>query len=362
MVKNTEATTDSTPPRDDSIATDSQTEEALLADIVRNSDFVESLPNEQVPEVDTAESEEDPESEEAVETEEIEEESIPEVEETEGEDDTSTQETEVISADDLDLDAKVSVKIDGKETEVSLGEIVKGYSTEQSLSNKGRELGTARQQLEEEFGKRFEGIQTVSKASAALLYREEQTLAKEYHEVEKQIDKARKEGDTYEVGELKDKREQAQKAYWDARKIREALIQQVKYQDDLRSKQDWDKQLQHYAETIPKLIPDYSMETLKSIRDFAIAEGVSEYTLDSIADPQIVKFVDDFRRLKQGITKGVAKRKTTTVKKVPIKKAKTISQKRLDRAETIRQKGLTEGASEADQMNFLRQHAEQSLG
>ena len=73
--KNTEANTDSTPPKDDSIATDSRTEEALLADIVRNSEFVESLPNEQVPEVDTAETEsEDPDPEEVVETEEVEEE------------------------------------------------------------------------------------------------------------------------------------------------------------------------------------------------------------------------------------------------------------------------------------------------
>jgi hypothetical protein len=181
MENNTEATVDSTQP-DDSIATDSQTEEALLADIVRNSDFVESLPDEQVPEVDTAEPEsEDPDEEEAVENEEVGEESIPEVEDTTDEDDTSTQESEVMPADELDLDAKVSVKIDGKDTEISLGEIVKGYSTEQSLSNKGRELGTARQQLETEYDKKFKEAQTLSQASAALLYKSEQNLAGKYH-------------------------------------------------------------------------------------------------------------------------------------------------------------------------------------
>jgi len=362
MVKNTEATTDSTPPKDDSIATDSQTEEALLADIVRNSDFVESLPDEQVPEVDTAETEEDPESEEAVETEEIEEESIPKVEETEGEDDTSTQETEVISADELDLDAKVSVKIDGKDTEISLGEIVKGYSTEQSLSNKGRELGDARKQLEEEFGKRFEDIQNLSKASAAVMYREEQAHAKEFHDVEKQIQQARDSGDTFELGELKDKREQVQKKYWDARKGRESIVQTVQKQNQEMMDKQWKEGLDKYNKEISTIIPDYNETVVKDIRKFALDEGLPQEMIDTIIDPKIVKFVDDYRRLKQGVTKGAAKRKSSPTKKLPIKKAKTISQKRLDRAETIRQKGLTEGASEADQMNFLRQHAEQSLG
>ena len=359
--KNTEATTDSTLPKDDSIATESRTEEALLADIVRNSDFVESLPNEQVPEVDTAESEEDPESEEAVETEEVEEESIPEVENDEDEDDESTQESEVIAADDLDLDAKVSVKIDGKDTEVSLGEIVKGYSTEQSLSNKGRELGTARQQLEEEFGKRFEGIQNLTKASAALLYKDEQTHAKEYHSIEKQIEQARDSGDTFELGELKDKREQAQKLYWEAKKGRESLLQNVQKQNEQIMDKQWQDGLKKYNDTISNLIPDYNETLVKDIRKFALDEGLPENMINTIIDPNIVKFVDDYRRLKQGITKGTAKRKTKVVKKVPVKKNKTIAQKNLNKAEIIRQKGLQENASEADQMNFLRQHAEQSL-
>jgi len=363
MVKNTEATTDSTPPKDDSIATDSRTEEAMLADIVRNSDFVESLPDEQVPEVDTAEPEsEDPESEEAVETEEIEEESIPEVEDDEDEDDTSTQESEVIPADELDLDAKVSVKIDGKETEVSLGEIVKGYSTEQSLSNKGRELGDARKNLEVEYEKRFAEVQNLSKASAALLFKDEQDLSKKFHDIETKIQKARDEGDTYEVGELKDQREQAQKAYWGARRQRESLSQTVNQRVEEQRNKQWGEMLEHFQQTIPTMIPDYSEAVVKDIREFALKEGINEAIVDSMIDPSIVKFVDDYRRLKNGITKGTAKRKTTAVKKVPVKKAKTISQKKLDKEATIRQKGLTEGASEVDQMNFLRQHAEQSLG
>jgi superfamily II DNA helicase RecQ len=267
----------------------------------------------------------------------------------------------VFTPEELDLDSQVAIKIDGKETNVSFSDLIKGYSTEQSLSNKGRELGDARKLLEEEYNKKFNEIQTVSQASAALLYKEEQELAKRFHEVEKQIEKARDSGDTYEVNELKDKREQAQKAYWNARKNRESVIQAVDKQIQTRSQEQWNAQLKHYEETIPKLIPNYNAKTLESIRDFAIKEGISEQTLDSIADPQIVKFVDDYRRLKEGVSQGVAKRKNTPVKKVPIKKAKTQNQKKLDKEAIIRKKALSENSSPEDQMAFLKGLAERSL-
>jgi len=361
--KNTEANTDSTPPKDDSIATDSRTEEALLADIVRNSEFVESLPNEQVPEVDTAETEsEDPDPEEVVETEEVEEEANTEESEEEVEDDTSTQDTSIFTPEELDLDSEVTIKIDGKETNVSFSDLIKGYSTEQSLSNKGRELGDARKSLEVEYEKRFSEIKNMSQASAALLYKDEQDLSKKYHDIEAKIQKARDDGDTYEVGELKDQREQAQKAYWEARRQRESLAQSVGKKAQEEQQKQWDILMKHYQETIPTLIPDYSEKVVKDIRQFALDEGINESIVESMIDPSIVKFVDDYRRLKNGITKGAAKRKTTVVKKVPVKKAKSKNQKQIAKEEVVRRKALTEGASEADQMNFLRQHAERSLG
>jgi len=361
--KNTEATKDSTPPRDDSIATDSRTEEALLADIVRNSDFVESLPNEQVPEVDTAETEsEDPDTEEAVETEEIEEEDNTEESKELVEDDTSTQDTSIFTPEELDLDSQVAIKIDGKETNVSFSDLIKGYSTEQSLSNKGRELGDARKQLEEEFGKRFQDVQTLTKASAAMMYKDEQAHAKTYHDIEKQIQKARDDGDTYGLEELKDKREQSQKEYWEARKNREGLIQTVQKQNQEIMDKQYKEGLEKYTKEINTLIPDYNEKVVKDIRTFALAEGLPEQMIDTIIDPNIVKFVDDYRRLKQGVTKGVEKKKVATVKKVPVKKAKSINQKKLDKEAIIRKKALSENSSSEDQMAFLRGLAERSLG
>ncbi|MAJ23784.1 MAG: hypothetical protein CMI75_08420 [Candidatus Pelagibacter sp.] len=363
---NTQAIPDSTP-RDDSVAEGGRTEDQLLADIVRSSNFTsneESLPTEQVPELDPEESDkEDPKSEES-ESEEVEEEVESEETETEGEDaaeEAATEGLEVFTQDDLDLDAKVAIKIDGKETEVSFSDLIKGYSTEQSLSHKGRELGEARKKLDEEYQGKFGELANMSKASLAVLYSTEQDLAKQYHDLDKDIDTARKDNDTFALSDLKDKREQAQKQYWDARNKREQLVSAVEKEGVEQSNKAWKEQLDYFNKAIPDMIPGFNEERAKSIREFAINEGISPEVLNSIADPKIVKFVDDYRILKQGINKGTVKRKATTVKKAPLRKAKTVSKKKEDANNTLRAKALSGNATQEEQNMFLRNIAERSL-
>jgi hypothetical protein len=366
MARNTEAKVDSTQ-QDDSIATDSRTEEQMLADIVRNSDFTEneeSLPPEQVPELDTEETGEDPDPEET-ETEEVEEEVETEDEETEAEDDgeePSTEEVDVYSQDELDLDAQVVVKIDGKDQSVSFSDLIKGYSTEQSLSNKGRELGDARKKLEEEFQGKVSELDTMSKASLAVLYSEEKAKADQYHELEKKITTARKDGDSYNLTELKDQREEAQKEYWQARNKREGLSKAVKEQTEKEAQKTWQESITHFQETIPKIIPGYDDSRAKQIREFALAEGISEEVLNTVVDPGIVKFVDDYRQLKQGVTKGAVKRKALPIKKAPVKKSKTVNQQKQDRSEVLRSKVLSGKADSSEEKDFLKAMAERSLG
>ena len=367
MDNNTEAQVDSTQ-QDDSQADVGRTEEQLLADIVRNSDFVsndeESLPEEQVPELDPEKSDsETQESEEAV-SEEVEEEVQTEGEEVPVEDaaQAATQQSEIYSQDDLDLDAKVSVKIDGQETEISFGDLIKGYSTEQSLSNKGRELGDARKKLEAEFQSKLTELDNMSKASVAVLYSQEKAKADQYHELEKKITEARTSGDTYNLTELKDQREQAQKEYWEARQQREGLGQAVQKSQEEQLQKEWQASISHFNETIPTLIPGYDESKAKQIREFALAEGISEDVLNMVVDPTIVKFVDDYRQLKQGVTKGAVKRKALPAKKAPVKKAKTVTQQKSDAKQVLRSKVLSGEGNSSDEKDFLRAMAERSLG
>ena len=109
------------------------------------------------------------------------------------------------------------------------------------------------------------------------------------------------------------------------------------------------------------MIPDFNEKTATAIREFAISEGIAPEVLDTIVDAVIVKLVDDYRRLKQGVTKGTAKRKATLVKKAPVRKSKTRSQKEVDRETKIRQRAFSEDSSDDDQMAFLRGLANKSL-
>ena len=161
------------------------------------------LPEEEVEDEDSeAPVEEDPDDTDAAVSDE---ESEEEAEETEDEDgaEAPTQDADVFTVDDLDLDAKVSVKIDGEEMEVSFADLLKGYQTDASLSKKGRELGEARKAIDEERVSKLAEIRKMSDATNAMLSMDEQKLAKEYHDIEAKIKEARESGDTYELGDSK---------------------------------------------------------------------------------------------------------------------------------------------------------------
>ena len=361
-------------PVTDDVQVDGPTEQELLDAVMRTSGMAEELgiapeediplPEEEVEEVDPAEAtDEDPESEEEVVSEDEEEETEEEVVEPEGEDDdNSTQEPDVYTADDLDLDAQVTVKIDGEEMNVSFADLIKGYQTDAHLSKKGRELSEAQQAIESMRHERLDEINQMAQGVGAMLQQQEQYYAKQYHDIEAQIEKARKDGDTYEVNELKDKREQMQKGFHNAKQRREGMMAEIQKQNDARAEEQWKAQIEHFSNTIPELIPDFNDDVAQSIRQFAIDEGIDPNILDQITDPHIVKFVDDFRRLKQGVTKGTAKRKAVPAKKsVPSKKPTSAQKKKADAAKMRKARAFKEDASPEEQMDFLRDFASKSL-
>ena len=339
------------------------TEKELLDAVLEQSKFIEeSLPDKEVPEVDPSESdEEDPEeSDEVVNGED--EEAEYEDDETEDEDATATQDATVYELDDLDLDAQVIVKIDGEEQAVSFSDLIKGYSTEQSLSNKGRELGEARKELEAEREQQMAEINKIGQASAAVLLSEEQQFAKQFHDFEAKIQEARNNGDTYELSELKDKREQAQQSYWNARKKREGIIAQMEEQQSAVYEKQWVEALDYFNNSITQYVPGFDESLAGEIRQFALEEGIPEEFIDTVVDPVMVKFVNDYRLLKQGVSKGEAKRKSAPAKKLPVKKAKSTVKKKADQEAMIKARAFKEDANPEDQMAFLKQLASRSLG
>ena len=359
---------ESLPPMDD-VQVDGQSEKQLLDAVLANSELAQQagivpLPEEEMVEDDPVETEEqDPESEEAVSEDKGEEVEV--VEEQDLDEDAAqaaTQQSEVYTADDLDLDAQVSVKIDGEETAVSFGDLLKGYTTEQSLSKKGRELGEARTALDQERTEKLEELNKVVLASSAIVGQTEQVFAKEFHELEASIKKAREDGDTFEVNELKDKRELVQENYWKARNQREGMLKAAGEHQEAAAKETFEKEIKYFQEQIPILIPDFNESVAGKIRKFAIDEGINPQSLDRITDPIIVKFVDDYRRLKQGITKGAAKRKAAPAKKaLPFKKPISAKKTVANNESLVKARAFKQGSTKSDQDAYLRQLASKSL-
>ena len=354
-----------------------QTEAELLASIMQNTDMLHEDELPPVPETDQVEDAVEEDLEEIVEDEEVVEED--EVETEEGEDEVEEDEeieegeeegeeaeapeAELAEEDEIDWDYKIPVTIDGETQHLSLEEVRKGYATQQHLSNAGRELGEARKQIDEYRDARLAEVEAMAEATSAILGGSEQAAAQKYHEIDQEINKAREEGDTYKVQELKDQRELAQQQYWGIRQQREGVMNQVAQAKQQAEAQEWNEKVQAFHNGIIEVIPDYNEEYAANLRSFGEEVGLSEDFMLSITDPTVVKVMDDYRKLKQGVTEGAKKRAKAPVKKAPTKaKARTEKQKKASKENMTKARAFREDATEEDQMAFLRQHAQRTLG
>jgi len=337
-----------------------------LDDILRNSPAAkllglkeESLPTEDLgvpnPDESSAEEAQEENDEESATDLDEEEESTEDKEESKDEDDTSTQNSELPSEEDIDWEYKVPVTVDGKTEYVTLEEIRKGYSTDKHLSQKGRELGELKKQVELERNEKLQEIVQLGTVINEELTAVETNLAKEYHKVKAEIDKAREDGDTYTARELKDQLETVQEKYWKARSNREAKTTAIVEQLQAQQAEYQQQQLKNYEEKITEFIPDYSEKVATSIREFALKEGLPEELLNQVYDPVVVKFINDYRKLKTAKETGEVKRKAApSVKSIPSKKGNSISQKEQQSNTNNRSRVLSGQGSKQDELDFLK--------
>ena len=351
-------------------------EAELLASIMANTEMLNDDEVPSVPQPDQVEDAVEEDYEEIVEDEEVVEEDEVETEdeEVEGEDEVEEDEeieeeaeaeegeAELPEEDEIDWDYKVPVTIDGETQHLSLEEIRKGYATQQHLSNQGRELGEARKQIDEYRDARLAEVEAMAEATSAILGGSEQAAAQRYHEIDQQINAAREEGDTYKVQELKDQRELAQQQYWNIRQQREATMEQVAVAKQQAEAEQWNEKVQAFHNGITEVIPEYNEEYAANLRSFGEEVGLSEDFMLSIVDPTVVKVMDDYRKLKQGVSTGAKKRAKAPVKKAPTKKPRTEKQKKASKDNMIKARAFREDATPEDQMDFLRQHAQRTLG
>jgi len=269
-------------------------------------------------------------------------------------DDESAQDNDLLSEEEIDWEYKVPVNVDGVIEHKTLEELRKGFATDQSLSKKGNKISEQRKEFDLEQSTKLTELTGMATLLQEQLQQEENVLAAEYHDFDEKIKEARKEGNTYELSELKDQRETAQDAYWTARKKREGVATAVQEKQQaqlaLRSQELSTK----FNTDIATLVPTFQ-DDAAAIQAFAVEEGIPQELLSTIADANVIKFIDDYRKLKLKATKGAVKRKATPkAKSAPIKKGPTRNAQRDKATSAVRTKVLTGTGSEADQIDFLK--------
>lgn len=273
----------------------------------------------------------------------------------EKEDDESTPEATLLEEDDIDWTYKIPVKIDGEVKYVTLEEARKGYATDQHLTSKGQQLGEQKKLLDKERNEKLHDLVKMGTVLHTELIAVEQGFETEYHKLTAEIDKAVSEDDSYAAREAREKRELVQEKYWKARNTREAKTKDVTERLQQQQVEQQQAALKVFHETIGTIIPDYSEKVAKSVREFALKEGIPEALLESIYDPAVVKFVNDYRKLKTAKDKGVAVRKAApTVKSIPTKNGVPAAQKARQSDVATRSKVLSGQGSKSDEMAFLK--------
>ena len=282
---------------------------------------------------------EDPHTDEdADEVDEAEDDNTSDEEDEEDESEDATQESESDELDsEIDMDFKVPVKIDGTESEVTMEELVANYQTKQSQSKKGDELAEQAKVLEQT----REQAEIYARVNAELLQREDAKDQSVLKHLQDQVDKAFEEDD-YQASKLNNKLGKAKEEYSTRKASRNNLLQGMSQQLGQQAQEQFGKQVEHFNQVVPDLIPDWSEDVAMSNRKFALSIGLDERMVDSIVDPMMIKAIDGYRRLSENSSKGTAKRKQTPVKRVPTKKpvaAKTKKSNRVDAARKNTNKG-----------------------
>ena len=357
-----------TPPVPSSDHAGGGDEAALFADVLANSTLIsnevplpksrdggdlEDSADDDLDDADESTYEEDDDDEDGA----LEEEGLDDDDDSSEEED-STEEDELEEEGEegeVDWNFEVPIKIDGEEGKVTLEELRKGYQTQQHLSKQGRELGEAKATFETERTEKMEQLTSTAEVLASQVKKAETELATEYGTLKEKFSTLKKDGDRYGAQDIKDKMEEVQQKYWTAVRDREALETNVESARTQAQQEAFEGEVKRFGEEIESLIPDFDQDRAMAIREFAISEGVPETLINVLASAQAVKFIDDYRQLKESLTKGKVKRKAVPKRKVtPTRKATPANTKKAKKDQVLSKKLATGEASEEEGFDFLR--------
>ena len=310
-------------PMDDAIDTllDRAVERGTLSPAFDNEEEVESIQEDDDSTEELEGEDLDPAEEDAENVDDDEDDDATEAEDNEDDDESiQDEDTDEVEDGELDLEYLVPVKVDGEESEVTIEELIKGYQTNQSQTKKGQELAEQAKQLDIE----KEKSQIFQKINDDLLKQQDDRDLALLQSKKDVMDKMAKDGFVEGVDDdlatlqykFRSLEDEYNKRKTERSKTTDKMIEAQ--QEEYRKTAE--KNVEIFQKEIKTLIPDWSEQMAKDNFTFAVAQGIPEEFVSTIALPVIAKFIDDYRRLKTSASAGAKKRKKAPVKTVSAKK------------------------------------------
>jgi hypothetical protein len=328
-------------------------EEEMLDALAGDFFEEEDLPEQEAD--DTEEAVEESDDAEAEETEELEgEEQEEETEESE-DDGEDLPENDSEEDSELDLDYLVPVKIDGKESEVTMQELIRGYQTAAHANKKSidasEQLKVAQALAQESTALKEENARLLSTTVDA----EERQLAAYDRKIQQLI----ADDDMYELPKWQEARRVKAREIQESKKEASRLENEAKEEKQKTEDANFQAYKEQAVEELNSKIPGWE-KTYDEVVNWAVKDlGLAAFA--DVVDPSVIALMYDYKTLKDGQKSAVTKRKKAPVKSVKAKKSVDKNAKVKEKADNLRKKVLQGGATENQQDEFLGSMVDQIL-
>ena len=315
------------------------------------------------PPEDTEESEETQTSEEVSEDEpEPSENRVVGKSEEETEDDSEEEETEESleeeeSEDESETETVYTVRVDGKDVEVTEDELLKGYSRQADYTKKTQELAEYRRQMDGAMQQAQQEIQQTQQARAQYVDAVEAAISTNYAHLQQfqNVDWERlKTEDREEYLTKRDDYRQAQEQITELQNQHKAAAEQQQSEMAEQQKRMWMEEHHKMSQILPDWRDDEKrMAISKAIGEYAVGQGYTKEELDTLVDHRSIlmlmkaKAYDDVRGKQQAVRSKKVRNKPKVVRsKAKQDKAPSKARKRTAKLGRLKETGHVDDAAD----------------
>jgi len=300
-------------------------------------------------------SEDEPEPSESRVVDESQEETEDEAEEEEDSEESLEEEE---PEDESETETVYTVRIDGKDVEVTEDELLKGYSRQADYTKKTQELAEYRRQMDTAVQQAQHEIQQTQQARAQYVDAVEAAISTNYAHLQQfqNVDWERlKTEDREEYLTKRDDYRQAQEQIAELQNQHKAATEQQQAEMAEQHKRMWMEEHQKMSQILPEWRDDEKrMAISKAIGEYAVGQGYTKEELDTLVDHRSIlmlmkaKAYDDVQKKQRIVRSKKVKNKPKVVRsKAKQEKAPSKARKRAAKLERLRDTGHVDDAAEA---------------